>query len=75
MQELIAKYGVSGTVKVEGQELPIINVPMMSDERWQQLARENAVSNYIKTFGTDPESVEVAVKWQRARINKLQAAG
>ena len=38
MQELIARYGTSGTVNIQGQEVPIINIPMMSDEEWQQLA-------------------------------------
>lgn len=38
MQELIARYGTSGTVNIKGQEIPIINLPMMSDEEWQQLA-------------------------------------
>lgn len=38
MQELIAKYGTAGTVNIQGQEVPIINIPMMSDEEWQQLA-------------------------------------
>ena len=38
MQELISKYGTSGTVNIKGQEIPIINLPMMSDEAWQQLA-------------------------------------
>lgn len=65
MQNLIDRYGTAGTIEIQGIELPIINIPMMSDEKWQELARENAVSNYRRITGTDPESVEVAVKWQR----------
>ena len=38
MQELIEKYGTSGELTVNGVTMPIINIPMMSDEEWQQLA-------------------------------------
>lgn len=38
MQELIKKYGTSGELTVNGVTMPIINIPMMSDEEWQQLA-------------------------------------
>lgn len=48
--------------------LPVLEVPQMTDERWQELARENAESNYRKEHGRDPESVEQAVAWQNNRI-------
>lgn len=67
MQNLIDRYGTAGTIEIQGIELPIINIPMMSDEKWQELARENAVNNYRRITGTEPESVEAAVKWQRER--------
>ncbi|MBR5129220.1 MAG: hypothetical protein IKU67_04105 [Firmicutes bacterium] len=40
MQKLIDKYGKLGMVKIPGteKEVPILNLPMMSDEEWQQLA-------------------------------------
>lgn len=38
MQELIERYGTSGELTVNGVTMPIINIPMMSDEEWQQLA-------------------------------------
>lgn len=40
MQKLIDKYGIIGMVKISGteNEVPVINFPMMSDEKWQQLA-------------------------------------
>lgn len=40
-------------------------IPMMSDERWQELARENAVHNYTKHFGHAPQDTQTAVTWQR----------
>ena len=67
MQNLIDTYGTDPTIEIQGIELPIINIPMMSDEKWQELARENAVNNYRRITGTEPESVEAAVKWQRER--------
>ena len=67
MKNLIDRYGTAEPIEVQGIELPIINIPMMSDEKWQELARENAVTNYRRITGTDPESVKVAVKWQRER--------
>lgn len=71
VQELIDKYGAKQSVMVQGVALPIIDIPMMSDKRWNELARENAVNNYIKTFGCRPQTVEDAVQWQRDRINQI----
>lgn len=70
MQQLINEYGTLGVAKAPGSEIevPIINLPMMSDDQWQQLARENAVRNYLKEFGRKPDSVAVAVQWQHERM-------
>lgn len=38
MQGLIDRYGTSGDITIQGVTMPIINIPMMSDEEWQQLA-------------------------------------
>lgn len=46
-------------------DIPIINLPMIDDDVWQELARRNAVDNYRKEFGREPESIDEAVKWQR----------
>ena len=73
MKEFIEKYGVSGQVTVHNAALPVINITLMSDEAWQQAARENAVENYRKAFGCEPESVEKAVQWQRERCAALAA--
>ena len=40
MQELINRYGVLETRVVKGQVVPVLNIPMKSDERWNQLAAE-----------------------------------
>lgn len=68
MKELIERYGTSGMVAIGGREFPVINIPMMSDEKWQRLAREHAVHSFIVCNGREPASVEEAVMWQRAAI-------
>lgn len=65
------EYPVIGHVQIGNVVKPIVDIPMMSDERWNELARQNAVDNYIKEFGTEPESVEAAVAWQRDRAYRL----
>ncbi|MDO5345286.1 MAG: hypothetical protein Q4E91_06035 [Lachnospiraceae bacterium] len=65
-------YPVIGMVETSnGAELSLLDIPMMSDERWQELAVENAVHNYTKKFGHAPESAEQAVCWQRAWIRSI----
>lgn len=64
-------YPVIGQVKSKtGAIYPVFDIPMMSDERWQELARENAVQNFIMINGYEPESIETAIKWQRERIEQ-----
>ena len=38
MQKLIDRYNVIGTVTVKGTPVPVLDIPMMTDERWNQLA-------------------------------------
>ena len=54
-----------------GIAVPMLDIPMMSDERWHETARENAVCNYIKTHGRRPESVEIAVEEQHRFIRQV----
>ena len=72
MNELIEKYGICGTVVVGERELPLLNIPMMSDERWKELTRENAVHNFKKANKREPANVEEAVRWQRKRIEEIE---
>lgn len=77
MNEILERFPVVGTVTIKSAEgdidLPILGIKMMSDERWLELAAENAVHNYTREHGTAPESVEQALEWQRNRVNSLQA--
>lgn len=53
---------------MEGVAVPVLDVPVMSDERWVQLARENAIQNYIREHEHEPANPEEAYKWQRERF-------
>lgn len=64
------RYKQIGEVKTVKGVLPVLEVPQMTDERWQELARENAVSNYRRKHGGNPESTEQAVAWQRQQAYK-----
>ena len=49
----------------------VLEIPQMSDERWQELVRKNAVRNYTRENGRKPESVAQAVIWQRERVKRV----
>ena len=51
-------------------EVPLVDIPMMSDEQWVPIARENAMQNYIGEHGHEPMDPERAYKWQRERFCK-----
>lgn len=53
---------------IEGAKVPVLDVPMMSDERWQQLAKENAINDYILDNGHKPMSYEEAYRLQCERF-------
>lgn len=62
-------YVVIGQVHSKsGGIYPVIDLPMMTDERWQKLAEENAIHNYTEVNGHAPKSARVACEWQRAWI-------
>lgn len=42
VKELIEKYGTREAVDINGVTIPVINIPMMSDEEWQKKAKECA---------------------------------
>lgn len=69
------RYAQIEIIKTPAGELPVLEVPQMSDERWQELARENAVRNYTRENGRKPESVEQALAWQRDVISSREVAG
>lgn len=64
----VIDYAKSDTVT---KSVPVLDIPLMSDERWHELSRKNAVENYTREFGRAPESVELAIEWQQERANRL----
>ena len=51
-------------------------MPMMSDERWQELAENQAVKHYIQRHGVIPANKETALKEEREIVyGYLLAAG
>lgn len=50
---------------------PPVDLPMMSDERWEELCRERAVKHYTTAFGHAPDCVETALQWEREEIRRM----
>lgn len=55
---------------IETRDIPVKDIPTLSDDRWRQMARENAVHNFIRENGREPGSVDEAVQWQRSRVDQ-----
>ena len=73
MKILGRSYPVLGQIKVKDSDrtIPLVDMPMVSDEQCNKGSAENAVQNYRKEFGRDPESIDQAVEWQRRRVDEL----
>ena len=64
-------YPVDGYIKSKtGAVVPLVDIPQMSDKKWQKAAARNAVDNYAREHGKPPESPETALKWQRQKCEK-----
>ena len=64
-------YPVDGYIKSKtGAVVPLVDIPQMSDRKWQKAAERNAVDNYTREHGKPPESPETALKWQRQKCEK-----
>lgn len=74
--QTVLGYPVVGEVEFKkiGKMIPLVDIPMMSDEKWEQLCTENAINNYTRELGRTPESPEIAVKWQREWIAGMDKA-
>ena len=62
------EYRVSGYIKTGGIVLPVLDIPQMSDNEWNQRAREQAARQYQEETGQEPESIDQAVSWLRDKI-------
>lgn len=67
------EFPVIGQVeRKNGDMVPLIEINMMSDERWKQLTEESAVKHFREWYGREPESVQEALEVQRAFIENLE---
>ncbi len=62
---------ISSPEILNGMAIPLIDMPMMSDERWQELAIESAVKHYIQRHGFPPVDKETAIREERRIINEF----
>ncbi len=66
-------FPVIGEVeRKSGETVPLIEINMMSDKRWQQFVEEGAVKHFREWYGREPESVQEALDAQRALIERLE---
>ncbi len=65
---MLQEYRVSGYIKTGGIVLPVLDIPQMSDNEWNQRAREQAARQYQEETGQEPESIDQAVSWLRDKI-------
>lgn len=69
-------YTVIGHVKMKnGCFVPLVDIPQMTDERWNQLAAEQAVKHFREQNNREPENLETAFAWQRAWIYGMEVQG
>jgi|GEM_PF-734516 len=54
-----------------GKSIPMLDIPMMSDERWQELCVESARKHFVEEFGREPASDKEALDWNRRKCNEL----
>ena len=73
MTDTILGYPVIGIVNTKQfGPLPLVDMPMMSDEEWQRDADEQVVENYTRINSRPPESLEAAYAWQREWIAGME---
>lgn len=66
-------YPIIGYVRKKGSDelCPLLDIPWLSDEKWQAQAVESAVNHYIDRHGVAPNTVEDAVKDERLFIKSI----
>ena len=66
-----ASYPITGYVKMKtGEIVPLVDIPMMSDEDWNKRAEELARENFRKWYGREAETAEEAFEGQRSYIRE-----
>lgn len=65
-------YPITGYIEVEGRHVPALDVPQISDDRWQQEARFSAESRFWDAHGFAPRDTAQALQWQADRSAELE---
>lgn len=64
-------YPIAGHVKIKnGENVPLVDIPMVSDEDWNKRAEELARENFRKWYGREAETAEEAFEGQRSYIRE-----
>lgn len=51
--------------------VPLLDIKMMSDEKWQQIAKEQNRKRFIKDVGREPVSDQEAYTHSKLMVNKI----
>lgn len=65
-------YPITGYIEVWGAEIPLLDVPQISDDRWMQEARFNAESRFWDAHGFAPRDTAQALQWQEEEFERLK---
>lgn len=65
-------FPIIGQMEIgSGCTVPLVEMNMMSDERWKQLTEESAVNHFREWYGREPESLQEAFEGQRAYTGRF----
>lgn len=67
-------YKTIGYVKTEKQTLAILDIPVMSDEKWETLALESAIK-HLTAQGIEPTEANLQQYWQNIRDENAKIHG
>lgn len=56
-----------------GDIVPLVEVNMMTDERYKQITEESAVNHFRKWYGREPESLQEAIRRTESIYRKVLA--
>ena len=68
------EFNVIGEVKSKtGQTVPMLDIPMMSDEKWSRLCVESARKHFVEAFGREAISDREALDNDAKSVGILSA--
>ena len=68
------RFNVVGEVKSRtGQAVPLLDIPMMSDETWNRYVIEGARKHFVDAFGREPRNDKEALDNEMESVKILSA--